>query len=352
MITPVILSGGSGTRLWPLSRSARPKQFLDMTGSGVMLDQTVARCADRDVYAAPVIVASARHESLLASDTAREAARIILEPAARNTAPAIALAAMELAPDALMLVMPSDHVVGDMAAFHAAVERAAPLAQDGWLMTFGIMPTGPETGYGYIKWGEEIGSGVTRVERFVEKPKLADARDMVTAGGYSWNAGIFLFSAQAYLEALGAHAPEMLAAVRAAHDAASLRGNVLIPNAEALADCPSDSVDYAVMEKAARVAVVPVDMGWSDIGSWDALNDLLVASGAADAQGNVTLGDVVLNDCSGAMVRSDGPLVAVAGMADVIVVATGDAVLVMPRGESQRVKQVVAALQEQSHPML
>ncbi|WP_083500519.1 mannose-1-phosphate guanylyltransferase, partial [Sphingomonas endophytica] len=273
-IVPVILSGGSGTRLWPMSRPEKPKQMLALTARETMLQLTAAR-AHGDAFAAPIVVANASHadevETQLGAVGATPQA-LILEPAGRNTAPAIALAALSARPDQAMLVMPSDHVIADRDAFHAAIHTALALVEQGWLVTFGITPDAPETGYGYIKVGEELASGIHRVARFVEKPKRDVAEAMIASGDHAWNGGIFLFRADAFLAALERFAPEMLASVRRACESARREGVRVYPDAEAFAASPSDSIDYAVMEKADRVAVVPVAMGWSDVGSWDALH--------------------------------------------------------------------------------
>jgi mannose-1-phosphate guanylyltransferase/mannose-1-phosphate guanylyltransferase/mannose-6-phosphate isomerase len=338
-ITPVILSGGAGTRLWPLSTADRPKQMLRLAGELTMLQATAARVADRARFEAPVVVANAAHADAIAAqldEIGCEPSALVLEPAGRNTAPAIALAALA-APDALLLVMPSDHVIGDVDAFRAAIDRAAPLAEQAWLVTFGITPEHPETGFGYVKLGDVLAGGVHRVERFIEKPPRADAERMVSEGGYAWNGGIFLFRAQAYLEALAIHAPTMLERVSAAMAEARHDGARVAPDAKLFATTPSDSIDYAVLEKAERVAVVPVAMAWSDVGSWDAVHGLT----AADGQGNVAVGPVVAVDTTGCLIRSDGPTIAVLGVSDLIVVATGDNVLILPRGRSQEVKRLL-----------
>jgi mannose-1-phosphate guanylyltransferase len=333
-ITPIILSGGSGTRLWPMSVAERPKQFLPLTAVETMFQLTLARAADPDRFAPPVIVANARHADLIEEQLGgQNIGAIILEPCARNTAPAIALAALE-AGDAPLLVMPSDHVIADEAAFAEAVERALPLAEDGWLVTFGIAPDAPETGYGYIKVGEALARGIHRVERFIEKPDRASAEAMLAAGGHSWNGGIFLFRADAYLAALETHAPDMLIAAKKAMGAAQRSGKRIVPDAEAFAACPSDSIDYAVMERGDKVAVAPVSMGWSDLGSWDALYDI----GAQDDAGNVVSGDVLAQGAKGNLIRSDGLRISVAGVSDLIIIASGNDLLILPRGQSQAVK--------------
>jgi mannose-1-phosphate guanylyltransferase len=346
-ITPVILSGGSGTRLWPLSRTGKPKQLLSLTHAETMLQLTARRAADTERYAPPLIVANAAHaDEIEAQLTAigLSPSALILEPVARNTAPAIALAALAVAPETVLLVMPSDHVIGDTAAFRAAIEAALPVVQDGWLATFGIAADAPETGYGYICVGDAIAPGVHQVRDFVEKPDAATARSYLEQGCYAWNGGIFLFRADAFLSALETHAPGIAAAARAAMAGHRREGVRLHPDAAAFAASPSDSVDYAVMEKAERVAVAPVDMGWSDVGSWDALHAL-----AADLDGNAHHGEVVAIDTEGCLLRSEGPLVAAVGVKDLIVIATGDAVLILPRGSSQDVKRAVDALKRDGH---
>jgi mannose-1-phosphate guanylyltransferase/mannose-1-phosphate guanylyltransferase/mannose-6-phosphate isomerase len=340
MITPVILSGGSGTRLWPLSRPEKPKQFLALTGERTMLQMTLARTADRDRFVPPIVIAAQSHAEEIKRQTSMEIACLVLEPAARNTAPAIALAALLVAPDAPLLVMPSDHLIRDKQAFMDAVERGLPLAEQGWLVTFGILPDRAETGYGYIRRGEVIAPGVHRVERFVEKPDAATAEALLASGDHFWNGGIFLVRADAYLAALGAHAPEVLHAARRAMANRTGSDRNIYPDAEAFAAAPSISVDYAVMEKADAVAVVPVNMGWSDIGSWDAL----YKAGEADTNGNLLTGNAVAVDSRGCLIRSDGPTVVTVGIEDLIVVASGDSILILPRGQSQRMKEAVDAL--------
>lgn len=341
-ITPLILSGGSGTRLWPLSTPDRPKQFLRLYGDETMIAQTLRRVADRDLFAPPIIVGSARHEDLLLEaldDVGAQGGVTILEPCARNTAPAIALGALEAGGDALVLVMPSDHVIRDVSAFHAAVERAVPAAQSGQLVTFGIEPTGPETGFGYVRAGDALPgmAGVFKSEGFTEKPDLARAKDMLSSGDYFWNAGIFLFRADSFLAELERLQPEMHAAAEAAIAGATRQGAVIMPDEGEFARAPSNSIDYAVMEQAANVAVVPVSCDWSDVGSWDALADI----SDADENGNVLVGEANAQDCAGILVNAEGVRINAIGLNDMIIVASGGEGLIMPRGQSQRGKDLL-----------
>lgn len=343
MITPVILSGGAGTRLWPLSRAARPKQLLALTGDLTMLQMTASRTVGKGSFGSPIVVASARHSDEVErqlGEVGAEPATLLLEPSGRNTAPAIALAALVAPADAILLVMPSDHLIRDVQAFAAAIQVALPVAEQGWLVTFGIAPDRAETGYGYIRQGDALASGVRRVERFLEKPDAATAALFVVDGRHLWNGGIFLFRAGAFLDALDLHAPDVLAACRAALEAGSTQGARISPDAEAFGASPSISIDYAVMEKAERVAVVPVSMGWSDIGSWDALHEV----GEKDQDGNLLAGEAVALDSKNCLIRSAGPTVVTVGVQNLIVIADGDSVLIVPRGESQRVREAVDAL--------
>lgn len=338
-ITPVILSGGAGTRLWPLSRGGRPKQMLALAGEESMLRLTVRRVADTRLYEPPVIVAAAGQAGEIEAQVPG-LGRLIPEPVARNTAPAIALAALALEPQAVLLVLPSDHRIGDVEGFNAAIARTLPLAQQGWIVTFGRKPDRAETGYGYIKRGPRLAEGVFAAERFVEKPDAATARDYLADGSYDWNSGIFLMRADTLLRGLEMHAPEILAAARNAMDGRIEEGVRLSPDAQAFSASPSVSIDFALMEKADKVAVVPVSVDWSDIGSWEALLEVSDQDGA----GNALAGDAMAIDSSNCLIRSDGPLVAAIGVEDLVIVATADAVLVVPRTQSQRVKEIVDRL--------
>ena len=340
---PVILSGGSGTRLWPLSREAFPKQFLSLLGNRSMLQATWERVAPL-ASTAPIVVAGEDHRFMVAEQLRQAGcvgATILLEPVARNTAPAIAVAALEAtsgADDPLLLVLPSDHVIADAAAFRRAVAAAAEAAQQGELVTFGIVPTGPETGYGYIKAAP--GEGVRRVERFVEKPDTATAAAYVAGGDYVWNSGMFLFRASVYLSELERSHPDMLAACRAALADARRDADFIRLGKEAFATSPSDSIDYAVMEKTSHAAVLPIDVGWNDVGSWSALWQVA----EQDGDGNAHHGDVIARDCRNTLAWGDGRLVALLGLEDVVVVDTPDAVLVAHKDKVQEVKEIVASL--------
>ena len=342
-VLPVILSGGSGTRLWPLSSKARPKQFLKLVGERTMLQHTALRTADPILFAPPLVVGNADHERTLVDqleEIGTVSPALILEPHPRNTAPAIALAACAVPADTLLMIMPSDHVVQDSAALLRAVETARPLALQDWLVTFGIRADRPETGFGYIRRGDEIGDGAFRVDRFVEKPDAATAQAYVDDGHYSWNGGIFMMRAGRYLEALRDKAPEVLAAAEAAIAGAERSNGCIRPDASRFAASPSISIDYAVLEKDDRVAVIPIEMGWSDIGCWDAVYDLR----ALDEAGNAVAGPSLLLDTRNCLVQSSGPKIVTIGVEDLIIVASDEGILVMPKGTSQRVKDIAEPL--------
>lgn len=342
VIVPVILSGGGGTRLWPFSTNDKPKQFLPLVGESTLFQDALARVRDRSQFSAPLVVGSIRHAELCERELAAEdQARLILEPCARNTAPAIIMAATVIeemyGSDAIMLVTPSDHVIEDVPAFHEAIEKAGPPAREGQLVTFGIRPTGPDTGYGYLRMGVEVAPGVMEVARFVEKPTFEVAEEMVAGGDHLWNAGIFLFQVGALLAEVAKVAPQIGRCAQEAVRSANREGIRIMPNADILSDCPSDSIDYAVMEHASKVAVVPMSPGWSDLGSWDALATL-VGNGS-------TAGPVTALDCDDCYIRSDGLEVAALGVRDLIIVASGHRLLVLPRGRSQEVKRLLSAME-------
>lgn len=340
-ITPVILCGGSGTRLWPRSRAALPKPFLPLVGDATLFEQALARCPAGAGFAAPVVVAGAAHAAHISAQlgAAAATAQLIIEPAARNTAAAIALAALRLPEDAVMLVCPSDHHIADPAAFQRAAHAAAQLAADGWLVSFGIAASAPETGFGYLQRGEPIGDLGYRTAQFIEKPDLARAQHYVADGGYDWNGGIFAFRAGTFLAELAEHRPALAAAVRAAVAAGRQDGTRFYPDAAQFARIESESVDYAVMENTARAALVPAQMGWSDIGNWDAL----LSARARDAAGNTVRGTAELVDCRNVLVETDGPRVSVIGLEDVVVVVDGDEVLVTTRAGAQLVGKLAGA---------
>lgn len=352
-IVPVILSGGSGTRLWPVSRESFPKQLWPLVSERTLMQETALR-ADGPGFAPPIVVCNQEHRFLIAEQL-REAgirdARIMLEPVGRNSAPAIAAAAVLVAeddPDAVLWLMAADASIADTVALQIALQAAAKAARAGFVVTFGMKPTGPETGYGYIEIGDPLpdADGVYGVARFLEKPDAVTAQRFVSGGRHLWNSGMFVFTARTLLQELQAHAPDVLPAVRQAVADRTVDLDFIRLGVEAFSACPSISIDYAVAERTDRAAVIPADLGWSDVGSWAALWDL----GSKDADGNVALGDVVLEDSQNCYVRSDGMLAAVVGLRDVVVVVTEDAVLAMNRGQAQDVKKIVERLKAAGRP--
>lgn len=348
-IHPVILSGGSGERLWPLSRAHYPKQLMPLVGDRTMLQETALRVADPALYAAPLIIANAEHRFIVAEQIQQLGVtprRIMLEPVGRNTAPAAAVAALSLCaedPAAVMALLPSDHVIQDPPAFAAAMRCAVAAAAQGALVAFGIRPRRPETGYGYIRRGAALADapGAFAVASFVEKPDLARAEAYVAAGDYDWNSGMFVFSAQAYLSELERLRPDILAACRSSLAGATPDLDFLRLDKAAFAACPAQSIDYAVMEQTARAVVVPSDFGWSDVGAWDALWEI----SPQDADGNVALGDCLLDDVTDSYLRSeDGRLIAAIGLERMVVISTEDAVLIASRAQSAAVKDLVKRL--------
>lgn len=350
-ITPVILSGGAGTRLWPASRSMYPKQLLPLAGEKTMLQATALRIRGLENAGDHCLVVTneAHRFSVVEQLQAIEVrAELLLEPEGRNTAPAVALAALQAAesdPEAILLLMPADHVIRDVEAFRTAVEQGVAAAESGQLVTFGIVPTAPETGYGYIRADAGAG-GVVPVQQFVEKPDGKTARAYLDSGNYFWNSGMFLFSASAYLDELANAAPEIAASCKKSMQNKSLDGSFIRPDRDSFLACPADSIDYAVMEKSSNAAMIPLDAGWSDVGSWSALQDVT----PSDADGNALNGDVLVHDCKDSFVQAESRLVAAVGLRDLIVVETKDSVLVADRHRSQQVKELVNQLKAQDRP--
>lgn len=343
-IVPVILSGGSGQRLWPVSRELHPKQLINLVSEQSLLQETVMRLQGPQ-FADPLVVSNDGHRFVVAEQLREIGVRaeaIILEPSRRNTAPAAALAALVIRrndPDALMLVAPSDHQILKPKKFLDAVDIAAGAASEGKLVTFGVNPDRPSTGYGYIKKGGAVDGikGCFLIDGFTEKPDAKTAQEYLSSGNYYWNSGLFLFSAERYLEALEGFHPEMVSACRKAVEEGLDDLDFFRPDARAFETCKADSIDYAVMEHTADGAVVPVDMGWNDIGSWASLWDI----GKKDANGNVLIGDVIAKNVDGSYLRSEGPLVSVIGLENIVVVATGDAILVVSKDAVEDIKSAV-----------
>jgi mannose-1-phosphate guanylyltransferase len=343
-ICPVIMAGGSGTRLWPLSRAAHPKQFLKLHGEDTMLQATVKRLSGLDIQAS-ITICNEEHRFFVAEQL-REIDKlgpIILEPVGRNTAPAIALAALTAKDDPLLLVLAADHVIQDEDAFREAVIRAIPLAEVGKLVTFGIVPSAPHTGYGYIKRGKDIGEGF-EVDAFVEKPSSDVAQDYFSSGDYYWNSGMFLFRASKYLEELKQFRPDILEQCQSSVKDVKTDLDFLRVDKDMFESCSAESVDYAVMEKTSHAVVVPMDAGWSDIGSWSSLWDI----SSKDCNGNTTHGDVMLQNSNNSYVRSEDKLVAAIGIDDLVIVSTKDALMVAHKDSVQDVKMVTESLKIQA----
>ncbi|MGO0305870.1 mannose-1-phosphate guanylyltransferase/mannose-6-phosphate isomerase [Endozoicomonas acroporae] len=354
-LIPVIMSGGSGSRLWPQSRSLYPKQFLPLVDEQTMLQNTVTRLDRLDSVSAPMVIANEEHRFLVAEQfrqMGRQALAIILEPVGRNTAPAVTLAALKAKAaseeqEPLLLVLAADHVIKDIAAFHQAVEAALPAARDGKLVTFGIVPTHPETGYGYIKADKELianSQQVALVENFVEKPDLETAKGYLASGDYYWNSGMFLFKASRYLEELKKFRPDILEACEKAIAVQNADLDFVRLDEVAFTACPDESIDYAVMEKTSDAVVVPLDAGWSDVGSWTSLADIC----EKDESGNSVQGDVLLQDTRNTYVRSEKKLIATVGVDDLVITESDDAILVAHKDRVQDVKKIVDRLKAEN----
>ncbi|AWL01249.1 mannose-1-phosphate guanylyltransferase/mannose-6-phosphate isomerase [Stutzerimonas stutzeri] len=343
MLLPVIMAGGAGSRLWPLSRQLNPKQFLALTDAQLSMLQSTIRRLEGLEAGLPLLICNEQHRFLAAEQLRQlgmEQASILLEPVGRNTAPAIALAALQATQqgdDPILLVLAADHLIQDVDAFHSSIQAAMLFAIGGKLVTFGIVPTNPETGYGYIEKGKELGEGGFAVNRFVEKPSLDIAEEYLASGEYFWNSGMFMFRASRYLDELERHQPSILSACRQALAAGMQDMHFVRVDAATFAACPEDSVDYAVMEKTNDAVMVPLDAGWSDVGSWTALWE----ASKKDAEGNVFKGDVLGHATRNSFVHADSRLVATLGVEDLVIVETKDAVLVAHKNQVQDVKKLV-----------
>jgi len=344
VIIPVILSGGAGKRLWPLSRESNPKQFLPLFNGRSLFSLTLERVRTAG-FAAPMVICNSEHRFMAAEQLDEVDKRIIIEPCSRNTAPAVAIAALVAKPDDILLVLPSDHLFTDVDAFRAMVLKARPLAEAGFLVTFGVQPVFPATGYGYIKRAAVVDSTIQgfHVERFVEKPDAATAQRYLLSGDYLWNCGVFLFRAASLLEEMQRHAPTVLAACQRAYDAHTVDLGFTRLDSESFAAAPDISMDYAIMEHTDKAVVVPCNTAWSDVGSWSSLADSM----EKDSEGNVVRGDVLLHNTRNSTVFAEEKLVVAMGLDDLIVVETDDAILVAPRAESENIKKIVETLTEQ-----
>ena len=341
---PVILSGGSGTRLWPLSRGHYPKQFLPLVSSHTMVQETILRLEGLEGLKAPLAVCNEDHRFMMAEqlwEIDAKPSAIILEPVGKNTAPAVAMAALTAASgDDILLVLPADHVISNLDAFHEAVVQAKELAAQGFLVTFGIVPTEPETGYGYIKRDTLQHGSAFGVAAFVEKPDTETAKDYLQSGDYYWNSGMFAFKVNIFLSELEKFNPEMLACCKQALNAAKVDLDFVRLDKEIFSTCPADSIDYAVMEKTDKAVVIPLDAGWNDVGSWSALWDVT----DKDEFGNAISGDVLTVDTHNSFIHAQSKLVAIVGAHDLVVVETDDAVMISPKDRVQEVKEIVSQL--------
>ncbi|MGY6552317.1 MAG: mannose-1-phosphate guanylyltransferase [Erythrobacter sp.] len=344
-ITPVILCGGGGTRLWPLSRGVKPKPFLPLIDKRTLFQETLARVAGSDAFAAPLILASLKHCELIEQQICTTSDwQLVVEPTPKNTAPAIALAASLLSPDDVMLVCPSDHHIVDTAAFHEAAEAAAELARQDYLVAFGIAPDRPETGYGYIERGEAVRGGY-QIVRFIEKPDLPKAQEYIASGAFCWNGGIFAFRAGRFLTELRTHRPDMARLVAESVSAGSHKGRQFHPGPDQFSAITGESIDYAVMENTRTAAMIEVDMGWSDIGNWSAIRDALQSHG--DENGNIAhLCTADFDQCSGVLAVSDGARISAVGVRDLCIVVNDGEILVTTRESAQRVGKLPGAVNQ------
>jgi mannose-1-phosphate guanylyltransferase/mannose-6-phosphate isomerase len=347
-IIPVILSGGSGTRLWPLSRKEYPKQYLPLVGDNTMLQETILRLKGLDNLADPVIICNADHRFLVAEQCQQIGVNnptILLEPVGRNTAPAIAAAALQslkTSDDTVLLVLSADHVIQDIAAFHEAIKIASSQAQEGKLITFGIVPTDANTGYGYIKASKDDVNGAYKVEEFVEKPDLKTSQTYLEQGNYLWNSGMFMFKADTLIDELTTHSPGIVASVNNAINNATQDLDFIRLDKQAFESSPSDSIDYALMEKSDNVVVVPLDAGWSDVGSWPALYDI----GVKNSSGNVLKGDVIAKDTTNTYIYASHHMITTVGVDNLVVIDTPDATFIASQDKAHEVKSIVESLQK------
>ncbi|MGQ8365226.1 mannose-1-phosphate guanylyltransferase/mannose-6-phosphate isomerase [Glaciecola sp. 1036] len=347
---PVVLAGGTGSRLWPKSRAALPKQFLKLTSENTMLQDTILRLPSDKVSDA-MVICNEDHRFLAAEQLRQissQSGNVLLEPVGRNTAPAIAIAAMLMAkqnPEQILLVLAADHLISDNSAFATAIDEAEKLALQDKLVTFGIVPTEAHTGYGYIKAGESIASSY-QVDSFVEKPDQSTAQTYIDSGDYYWNSGMFMFKANIYLQELKTYRPDIYEACEKACKDTTTDLDFIRLNAEAFAACPDESIDYAVMEKTSHACMVPLDAGWNDVGSWSSLWD----TNKKDADGNVCVGDVIVNGVHNSYINAEERLISVIGLDDVVVVETKDAVMVANRNKVQDIKTVVSQLKAEKRP--